>query len=166
MWPSLPHAWWLNVSVSRRQIVRGRYIRSISLLAPGNHEQSGSVRRTCSKWPHAHRPGPGILHGSLQIRHEREDRQRSVQLPACQGWGSCAPDGRPSRKSSSVRLYQRPRASAWDSQPGRVQDPGSGSTAWSPWCEDEGIRSTRDLAACLLVVSFSPSILWPRDAQL
>lgn len=145
---------------------KGQHIRSISLLAPGNRERNGSARRTCSKWPHAHHPGPGSLHGSLQTRHEQEDRRHHVQLPACQGWDSYAPDGRPSRRSSSARLFQRPRASTWDSQPGRVRGPGSGSTAWSPWCEDEDIRSTRGLAACLLFVSFSTSIARSRDAQL
>jgi hypothetical protein len=104
--------------------------RSTSWLGPGNHEQSGWVHRTCSRWPGERRQRN--RHGNLLRNHHGEDRQLHDPF---QGWGSCGQGGQRYRSCSSVRLCQLRSGAELGSQPGRVQDPGSGSTAWLFLCQ-------------------------------
>jgi hypothetical protein len=98
-----------------------------SLPAPGNPEQSGWVRRTCSKSQRGRRQ-PWHLRLAYRPGSHRRGGDQGRRDPFL-GWGSCAPNGRRARTSSSGRWCRHQRASGWGSQPGRARDLGSGSTA-------------------------------------
>jgi hypothetical protein len=126
---------------------------STSWLGPGSRGQSGWDHHTCSRWPGERRQRN--RHGSL-LRSRHAEHQLHDPF---QGWGSCGRGGRRYHSCSNVRSCRLRSGAELGSQPGRVQDPGSGSTAWLSLCQFfvpslYSLRSSRkDAKACGDVLS-------------